>query len=363
MNRAVPLPSPWLPTAPCTPGHRCAAHPDPPTAAPAALRPVPAPLACARLAAGLATVLLGVALLPAAGLLPGAARPPLVRLWARAVVRAFGVRLTVTGAGPSAGGPALVVANHVSWLDIPVVASVLPGRMVAKREVRGWPVLGPLAALGGTLFIDRDGLRRLPGTVREVAGALAAGGRVSAFPEGSTWCGRAGGRFRPALFQAAVDTGSDIQPVRIGYRPEGAAAYVGEDPLGASLWRVARTPGLAVEIRVLDPISAIQYPDRRMLAAAAQRAVDPTSPHRPARRLPAVPVRPTAHRRPPAPRQPPPDAQATPAAPAAPVAQAVRATPAVYRAVASDSANRPSSSVHHRAISNPASASSARTPS
>ncbi|MFD6758721.1 lysophospholipid acyltransferase family protein [Streptomyces roseolus] len=320
MNGAVPAPSPWLPTAPCTPGRRCAAHPDPSPAGRAAFRPAPAALACARLAAGLATVLLGVVLLPVVGPLPAAARYALVRLWTRAVVRAFGVRLTVTGAlPPGAGRSALVVANHVSWLDIPVVAAVLPGRMIAKREVRGWPLLGPLAALGGTLFIDRDGLRRLPGTVREVAGALARGGRVTVFPEGSTWCGRHGGRFRPALFQAAVDTGSDIQPVRIGYRPEGAAAYVGEDPLGASLWRVARTPGLTVEIRVLDPISAIQHPDRRLLAAAAQRAVLPVS---------------------------------------------YRAVlPAAYRAVASDSAKRPSASVHQRVSSNPASASSARTPS
>ncbi|MEU3608146.1 lysophospholipid acyltransferase family protein [Streptomyces sp. NPDC035033] len=326
MNGAVPAPSPWLPTAPCTPGRHCAAHPDPgPAPAPeapegaaegaaegavgraarAALRPalVPVPLACVRLAAGVAAVLLGVLLLPVAALLPAAARLALVRLWVRAVVRAFGVRPAVTGGRVPAGRPLLVVANHVSWLDIPLVAAVLPGRMVAKREVRGWPVLGALAALGGTVFLDRDGLRRLPGTVREVAGVLAAGGRVTAFPEGSTWCGRAGGRFRPALFQAAVDTGSDVQPVRIGYRPTGAAAYVGEDPLGASLWRVARTRGLTAEIRILDPISVIQYPDRRLLAAAA------------------------------------------------------------YRAVASDSANRPPSSVHHRTSSSPASASSARTPS
>ncbi len=326
MNGAVPHPSPWLPTAPCTPGHHCAAHPDPGAGS---ARPVPAPLACARLAAGLATVLLGVVLSPAAGLLPAAGRLALVRLWTRAVVRAFGVRTVVTGTLPPPGRPALVVANHVSWLDIPLVAAVLPGRMIAKREVRDWPVLGVLAALGGTLFIDRDGLRRLPGTVREVADALAAGGRVTAFPEGSTWCGRAGGRFRPALFQAAVDTGTDVQPVRIDYRPRGTAAYVGDDPLGASLWRVARTPGLTAELRILDPLSPVRHPDRRALAAAAQRAV-----HRQPPRLTAVP------------RQP-----ADPAA------------PAVYRAVASDSANRPSPSVHHRDSSNPAPASSARTPS
>ncbi|MFF9148603.1 1-acyl-sn-glycerol-3-phosphate acyltransferase [Streptomyces sp. NPDC014861] len=370
MNRAVPHPSPWLPTAPCTPGRRCAAHPAPGTApgtARAAFRPASVPLACARLAAGLAVVLLGVVLLPLVGRLPAAGRLRLVRLWARAVVRAFGVRLAVTGNRPPAGRPALVVANHVSWLDIPLVAAVLPGRMIAKREVRGWPVLGALAALGGTLFIDRDGLRGLPGTVREVAGALAAGGRVAAFPEGSTWCGRAGGRFRPALFQAAVDTGSDVQPVRIGYRPHGAAGYVGEDPLGASLWRVVRTPELAAEVRILDPISSIQYPDRRLLAAAAQHAVHPTAvPRSPAPRLPAGP---RAAALPAGPRAAMPTAGSpTAALPTGSQADPLPAVPrqpasSAYRAVASDSANRPSSSVHHRSASNPASASSARTPS
>ncbi|MGW1010254.1 lysophospholipid acyltransferase family protein [Streptomyces termitum] len=352
MTAAAP-PSPWLPTAPCTPGARCAAHPDP--AGEPAAAPVPAPLACARLAAGCAAVLLGVVLLPAAGLLPAAVRLALVRRWVRAVVRAFGVRLTVHGTPPPAGRPLLVVANHVSWLDVPLVAAVLPGRMVAKAEVRGWPVLGALAALGGTVFIDRDGLRQLPGTVREVAGALAAGGRVTAFPEGSTWCGRAGGRFRPALFQAAVDTGSDIQPVRIGYRPTGAAAYVGEDPLGASLWRIARARGLVAEIRILDPISVIQYPDRRSLATAAHHAL--ASATAPARVPGPVPAPAPA----PAPAAVP---VSVPVRPAAPVRPSLPGpAPARYRAVASDSANLPSSSVHHRTRSSPAAASSARTPS
>ncbi|MGW8354679.1 lysophospholipid acyltransferase family protein [Streptomyces wedmorensis] len=295
MNRPT-APSPWLPTAPCTPD-RCAAHPhtggDHDTAGTA--------LAVLRLAAGTGTVLLGILLAPAAALLPPAARPGLVRTWVRAVVRAFGVRVRYEGTAP-ATGPLLVVANHVSWLDIPLVAALLPGRMVAKAEVRGWPVLGVLAALGGTLFLDRDGLRALPGTVREMTGVLARGGRVVVFPEGSTWCGRAAGRFRPAAFQAALDGGADVQPVRIDYRPTGAAAYVGDDPLAASLWRVVTARRLTAEVRMVERIPAARHPDRKSLAAAAQRAV------------------------------------------------------------ASDSANLPSASVHQRSRSRSAAASSARTP-
>ncbi|MFE5941221.1 lysophospholipid acyltransferase family protein [Streptomyces sp. NPDC056480] len=301
MNGTTAL-SPWLPTAPCTPGH-CAAHPgSAPRRSGAEADPAGFVRAVARLIAGLGTVLLGLLLAPPAGLLPAAARLTLVRYWMRAVVRAFGVHARYEGTPAPAGGPLLVVANHVSWLDIPLIAAVLPGRTVAKSEVRRWPVLGTLAALGGTLFIDREGIMALPGTVRTMAGVLAGGGRVVVFPEGSTWCGRERGRFRPAAFQAALDAGCAVQPVRLDYRPTDAAAYVGPDPLGSSLWRVVSTRRLTAVVRLREPLPGALYPDRRTLAAAAQRAV------------------------------------------------------------ASDSANLPSLSVHQRSRSRSASASSARTP-
>ncbi|URN14794.1 MULTISPECIES: lysophospholipid acyltransferase family protein [Streptomyces] len=304
--------SAWLPSAPCTPeGCATSAH------------PVAGPLRAAlRLAAGLAAVLAGVVLAPLAAPLAPAARHRLTRLWCRAVLRAFGVRIRVVGAPPPPG-PLLVVANHVSWLDVPLVAAVLPGRMVAKREVRHWPLLGPLAALGGTLFIDRDRLRALPDAVRSLARSLAAGHRVVVFPEGSTWCGRAHGRFRPAAFQAALDAGAPVQPVRITYRPLGPAAFVGDDPLAASLWRIATAGRITAEIRLLAPLRPGAHPDRGVLARAARTAVagPATTVHVPA--------------------------------PTGPYGQTA----------ASDRANRPSSSVHHRDSASPAAASSAATPS
>ncbi|MFF5287095.1 lysophospholipid acyltransferase family protein [Streptomyces sp. NPDC012756] len=323
MNGSTAL-SPWLPTAPCTPG-RCTAHPETGPGRPD--ERAGTVLAVARLTAGIGTVLLGVLLAPAAGLLPAAGRLALVRSWVRAVVRAFGVRVRYEGTADGLTGPLLVVANHVSWLDVPLLAAVLPGRMVAKTEVRHWPVLGPLAALGGTLFIDRDRLRALPGTVREMSAVLAGGGRVVVFPEGSTWCGRARGRFRPAAFQAALDSGSAVLPVRIDYRPTGAAAYVGDDPLGASLWRVVTARRMVANIRIMDPISSIRYPDRRALAAAAQRTVAQSAAARPTAAQPTVP-------------------------------QPTVPQPTVAR----DSANLPSPSVHQRDSSRSAAASSFRTP-
>jgi 1-acyl-sn-glycerol-3-phosphate acyltransferase len=170
----------------------------------------------------------------------------------------------------------LLVANHVSWLDIPLLAAVRPARMLAKTEIRQWPVAGALVARGGALFIERDRLRALPGTVARIAGALRDGAAVVAFPEGSTWCGRAHGRFHRAVFQAALDAGVPVQPVRLRYLQDGeeaastTAAFVGEDTLLASLWRVARTRGLVAEVDVRPVIPPGAHPDRRSLAQAAQ---------------------------------------------------------------------------------------------
>ncbi|WP_258177371.1 lysophospholipid acyltransferase family protein [Streptomyces solincola] len=256
----------WLPRSPCTPA-ACAHRPD--------RRASPAGT-LARLTGGLLAVLLGVLLAPLAAPLGRPARAALMTLWCRTVLAAFGVRVRVHGAAPP-GGPLLIAANHVSWLDIPLIAGVLPGRMLAKSDLRRWPVLGPLAALAGTLFVERDRLRALPGAVRAMTAALAGGSRVTVFPEGSTWCGRAQGRFRPAPFQAAVDAGAPVQPVRLAYRPTGPAAFVGEDTLAASLWRVAAAGGLTADVTLL-PVIPAGHPgaaDRRALARAAQDAVRP----------------------------------------------------------------------------------------
>ncbi|MFF8726550.1 lysophospholipid acyltransferase family protein [Streptomyces sp. NPDC015171] len=252
----------WLPSAPCTPG--ACVEPDRAAAA--------VPRAVLRLTAVAVLLLAGIVLSPLGGRIPA----EWVRRWSRTLVRAIGVQVRITGTAAPAGG-LLLVANHVSWLDIPLLAAVRPARMLAKTEVRQWPLAGALAARAGVLFIDRDRLRALPGTVARISGALSGGAAVTAFPEGSTWCGRAQGRFRRAVFQAALDAGVPVQPVSLRYRrldgaPGTAAAFVGEDTLLASLWRVARTRGLVAEVEVRPVIRPGAHPDRRGLAHAAQPA-------------------------------------------------------------------------------------------
>ncbi|MGW2646926.1 lysophospholipid acyltransferase family protein [Streptomyces sp. NPDC001393] len=250
----------WLPSAPCTPG-ACVETARAATAVPRAVL---------RLTAVAVLVLAGIVLSPLGGRIPA----EWVRRWCRAIVRAIGVRVRFTGSAAPAGG-LLLVANHVSWLDIPLLTAVRPARMLAKTEIRQWPVAGPLAARGGALFIERDRIRALPETVARIAEALREGAAVAAFPEGSTWCGRAHGRFRRAVFQAALDAGVPVQPVGLRYRQDGggpstAAAFVGEDTLLASLWRVARARGLVAEVEILPLIPAGRHTTRKSLARAAQ---------------------------------------------------------------------------------------------
>ncbi|MEU9332850.1 lysophospholipid acyltransferase family protein [Streptomyces sp. NPDC048290] len=253
----------WQPSAPCTP----AACIDP------AGRAAALPRAVLRFTAVVGLVLLAVLALPLGRWLPADA----IRWWCRTLVRAAGVRPAVTGAAPPATGGVLIVANHISWLDIPLLAAVRPARMLAKTEIRHWPVAGALAARGGTLFIDRDRLKALPRTVAALADILRHGAAVGVFPEGSTWCGRAQGTFRRAAFQAALDAGVPVQPVRLHYRVTGGPAttvpaFIGEDSLVTSLWRVVTTRGLVAEVDLRPLIPPGTHPDRRTLARAAQPA-------------------------------------------------------------------------------------------
>ncbi|MEU2879591.1 lysophospholipid acyltransferase family protein [Streptomyces sp. NPDC007070] len=252
--------SAWLPTAPCTPGACVKA-----TGSAAAV-----PRAVLRLTAVLALLLAGVALSPLGRRVPA----DWIRRWCQAIVRAAGVRVRVTGPAAPTGG-LLLVAHHVSWLDIPLLAAVRPARMLAKTEIRRWPVAGALVARGGALFIERDRLRALPDTVARIAAALRGGSAVAAFPEGSTWCGRARGRFHRAVFQAALDARVPVQPVRIRYLEAGgeastAPAFVGDDTLLASVWRVLSARGLTAEVEIRPVVPPGAHPDRRTLARAAE---------------------------------------------------------------------------------------------
>jgi 1-acyl-sn-glycerol-3-phosphate acyltransferase len=273
----------WLPVSPCA-THVCVGAPR--SAAGVVRRIV-------RLAAAAAVLLGGVpvALLSSTALSNAARRTRISMSWARLLLRALGVRIEVRHGFAVLGGSAeahtrpeggaLMVANHVSWLDPLVVAATVPCRVLAKREVGTWPIIRRLAAGSGAIFIDRERLSALPGTVREIAAALGDGESVMAFPEGTTWCGKAMGPFRPAVFQAAVEARAPVRPVVLRFVERDGAmctapAYVGDDTLLASLWRVVAVRNLVAEI-TLFPALSVPTASRRSLAKLAEACVAPAA--------------------------------------------------------------------------------------
>jgi 1-acyl-sn-glycerol-3-phosphate acyltransferase len=247
-----------------------------------------------RLLAVVGLVLAGAALLPVLPLLSARGRAAVGRRWARGLLRGLGVRLVARGRRPARR--ALLVCNHISWLDILVMLAITPTapvrhgrgqpasptRLLAKREVRDWPVIGWLAAAAGTVFIDRSRPKQLPRTVASVAAALRAGAVIAVFPEGTTWCGSSAGRFRPAMFQAAIDAGAKVVPMRLTFQlADGeltsTAAFLGEETLAASFRRVLRVRGLVITATVAAALHPGVTATRGVLARVAESAVGMTS--------------------------------------------------------------------------------------
>lgn len=238
----------WQPTSACGPQCRSAGAPA-----------VRTGTALVRLAALFGVLLGALVLVPL--LRRGAAR-----MISRGILAALGVKLVCRGPVPRPGS--LLVANHVSWLDVVALLAVTPVRLVAKHDVRGWPAVGVLATRAGSIFVDRTRPKRLPALVAEVAAALRAGRSVAVFPEGTTFCGAERGRFRPAVFQAAVDAGAPVVPIAIRYG-SAAASFVGDDTLWSSVRRVAGLRGLTVTLIGSPALRPEPGADRRVLARAA----------------------------------------------------------------------------------------------
>jgi 1-acyl-sn-glycerol-3-phosphate acyltransferase len=196
-----------------------------------------------------------------------------LRTLARTMLAVLGIRLVRQG--PALRPGSLVVANHVSWLDILVLLAVSPVRLVAKGEVGAWPGIGTLAKLSGAVFLDRSRPKALPATVGEVAAALRAGRSVAVFPEGTTFCGANQGRFRPAMFQAAIDANAPVVPTSISYDSP-AAAFIGDDTLWSSVRRVAALRSLTVTVVTAPALRPAPECDRRLLARAAQTSMGVT---------------------------------------------------------------------------------------
>ena len=217
-----------------------------------------------------------------------------IRRWSRTLIELVGVRLHVHGSLPPGGMPVLVVANHVSWLDVFAVLAVHAVRFVSKSEIRAWPVMGYLAARSGTLFLQRDRSRHAHRIGHEMADALRAGDVVAIFPEGTTTDGTRVLPFHASLLQPAITTGALVQPVAIRFlRSDGTVctevAYDGDRTLAETVRYPFAGHPVHAHVHFLEPIPTAAL-SRRALAAAAAGAIASSlglpAPDRESRRSP-----------------------------------------------------------------------------
>ena len=232
------------------------------------------PLLVALLLGGLFTV---IALFPFGG---EAFRRAAIRRWSRMLIAACGVRaveLPADGARPLAElrPGRLVIANHVSWIDIFVIHSQCPCSFVAKDEIRAWPLLGTLVARTGTLFIERGKRHAVHRMIEHIERRLLAAGRVAVFPEGTTSDGKRLLPFHANLLEAAVRVSAPVVPVGLRYvDASGASAraieFIGNTTFMQSLWRITGAGSVRCEVHALAPILIDPRMRRHQLAEQAR---------------------------------------------------------------------------------------------
>jgi 1-acyl-sn-glycerol-3-phosphate acyltransferase len=205
--------------------------------------------------------------------LGAAARERRIGRWAAGLFAALGVRIDAGAARGLGRGGRLVVANHVSWLDIMAIHALdARARFVGMAELRAWRGVAPLVDAARTIYLRRHSARDLRRVVHEVRYALEAGDVVVVFPEGIVSDGRALLPFHGNLLQAALDAGAVVQPLVLRYddaagAASSAALFTGDITLGQSLWRLALAERLALRIRLLPPRRAVEPMQRRALAS------------------------------------------------------------------------------------------------
>ena len=202
-------------------------------------------------------------------------RDRLVRLWQGGLMRVFGLR--IRRIGEPLPGPTLFVANHVSWMDIPVLHSQRMMGFVAKREIDGWPVVGRMARRGETIFHQRGSQESLGGVLEAMIERLRSGRSVGVFPEGRTRDGAEVGPFHARIFMAAVEAGVPVQPVALRYGAGGSAqrvvAFRPREDFGRNFLRMLGEPARDVEVVFLEPVAPGGAGGRAAIAREARERI------------------------------------------------------------------------------------------
>ncbi|MBC7598323.1 MAG: 1-acyl-sn-glycerol-3-phosphate acyltransferase [Polaromonas sp.] len=201
-----------------------------------------------------------------------------VQAWALALLGHAGITLEIRGRPPITG-PVLLVSNHISWLDIPVMHAARHCRFISKSDVQDWPLIGTLATAAGTLYIERSSRRDALRMVHLMRDALHANEVLAVFPEGTTGDGRALLAFHANLLQAAVSANAPVQPVGLRFADKSsgqtsyAPSYIGDETLVGSIWRTLCAPAIVAVVHYGEPEWA-EGRDRRAWNAHLRHTVD-----------------------------------------------------------------------------------------
>jgi 1-acyl-sn-glycerol-3-phosphate acyltransferase len=201
--------------------------------------------------------------------------------WSMQLLTLLGIRLFLHGMPPPLGVcPLMLVSNHVSWLDIFAINSIVPSRFVAKSEVRHWPFIGWLCARAGTLFIRRSKRHDTARINTLVVEALREGEVFAVFPEGTTSDGSTMFRFHASLLEPALEAEAALQPIALWYdRTDGTlcteVAYDGDRSFWDVLMGVTSQREILAHVAFLDPIVVMDR-HRRDVAREAQDAIQLT---------------------------------------------------------------------------------------
>jgi 1-acyl-sn-glycerol-3-phosphate acyltransferase len=200
-----------------------------------------------------------------------------VQRWSKRLLKIFGIQLQVTDSECLPNTSYLLVANHVSWMDIHVINSFRPIRFVAKSEVRQWPIFGWMAKELGTVFIRRDSAKHARQVVGEMGEALQQGS-ICIFPEGTSTIGKGVEVFKPNLFESAVVAKVPVCAMAIAYfdRDTGkhseVPAFVGDMGLLGSMANILKNRHLRVELQFFQPFQTrlLEHQDRKWLSQQCQ---------------------------------------------------------------------------------------------
>lgn len=201
-----------------------------------------------------------------------------VEQWASDMLRHAGIELAIQGQPPRSG-PVLLVANHISWLDILVMHAARHCRFVSKADVKTWPFIGTLADGAGTLYVARESRRDAHRVVAHMADRLRGGDILAVFPEGTTGDGVTLKPFHANLLQAAIDASAPAQPVSLTFVDAAsgeisrAPSYIDDETLLGSVWRTLTAPPLKA-IVVFGDIRLPADENRRSFAEALRADVE-----------------------------------------------------------------------------------------